>query len=304
MKLRRWGTALRALTALVLVAIILHQVDWPVLGATLSNLQPLAAAAAMASFAAVSLLEALRLLLVMRPNALTFLAALRLQVIGSAPGNVTPAQIGGDAYRIHRLNAEGLELIPTSARLATLRMLSLAIVATAATTLPLLDRTLITGALSFEPGLATGPGTYTAYAVACVGLILIVALLWRVRSRVRGLIDRLGPAIRATTVAQLLIVTALMLMLRGLCLLLLSRCVGLDVTQAQALLVTCLAILATVMPVSVAGIGIREGVIVALLTTYTGSYEGSVGVAILSRGLMIAQACLGVGWWLGERRGR
>ncbi len=294
----RWIRALRLITAVVLIALILRYVDWPELINTMLRLRLPEAAAAVAAFAAVSLVEAQRLRQVLTPRQIPYAVALKIHVIGSAPANVTPAQIGGDAYRIFRLGGGDFDLLTISARIALLRVLGVllvvpvaAVALTASAPLLALLRSGLSRWLTAEP----------AWWLLALLLAAATAGLWlsaRLARRYAGLLSGIGP----TTVARLLLASLLMLALRSATIALLCRSLGLGTSLTDALLVTCLAILATALPISIAGIGVREGAIVGLLTAIGAGYEESVGVALLSRLLMVALGLLGVGWWLLERR--
>jgi uncharacterized membrane protein YbhN (UPF0104 family) len=291
------GRALRIAVAAILTVLIFAYVDWPGLRAALRSVQLPAVAAATAAFAGISILEAIRLRLVLRPRALPLLHAFKLHLIGSAFANVTPAQLGGDAYKIVRLGREGHELVPLSVRIASLRVLSIGIVAIVAGVTLVLNRDRFPDLLHF---VDASPGLF-----GWLGLLLLAgaaAGVWRARGPLRRYLLRQQLKPDAGTVASLAVVSTTMLALRGVTLFFLCWSVALPIDATDALLVTSLAMLAAVVPISVAGIGIREGVIIGLLTTLSASYEQALTVALLGRALMIALGLAGICWWLVETR--
>lgn len=301
---RAWAAILRLATAAALVALIFAYVDWTDLARTLAAIRPTAAASAVVCFAAVSVLEAVRLQLVLTPSAPSFFAALRLQVIGSAFGNVTPAQLGGDAYRILRLGQEGRRLVPVSVRIGGLRVISLIVVMMAAAVTLLVDATALTAVLDGQAASRFASTRLSWMALWLTLVLLILGAVWACRSRgsLRRQARELSAGLSGTSVAWIVLVSLLMVALRSATIWFLCQSMNLSVSPAQALLVTCLTTLATAIPLTVAGVGIREGVLVALLTALAASYEQAVGVALLSRLIMVAQGLIGVGWWLGGER--
>jgi glycosyltransferase 2 family protein len=291
------ATTLRSVTAIVLLYSIVRFVDWSTLGGALYHLHPTHLFAALAAFVAISLCEAWRLRVAMPPGALSFGYAFKLHIIGSAFANVTPAQIGGDAYKAARLGSEGHDVFTLSVLLVSLRSLGFVVMVIGACV-----------ALAFDSaGIdALGIGQLERYgplAAACVVLLVLSIGFLLARGPLRNYWLR-RPIIATRDLVTVVAITGAMLFLRACVMLFVCRSVGVETGLQSAMLVATLSLLATWLPISIAGAGVREGVIVILLTQVGANYEQSFAVALVGRLFMICQGLAGVAWWMVQRGGR
>jgi glycosyltransferase 2 family protein len=223
----------------------------------------------------------------------------RIQVIASAFANVTPGLIGGDAYKLARLGTEGHAVIPLSLRLIWLRILGLLVVVVGAGVALVLNPDLADIFGAWASAALTHVRLFTLAAIVSVSAVVLVLAAAR---PLRRILRVHRPELGAAAGSGVVLASVCILMLRVVVLLCLCRSVGFEVDVAGALLVATCSTLASVLPISIAGAGVREGVIVLLLTALTASYEQSVAIALLGRLLMICQGLVGVAWWFLQRR--
>ena len=293
-----FGIGLRCAIAIALLFLVLRYLDGQQLILTLSRSNPRDILGAVVAYSSISVFEALRLKFVVAPSRISIGHGFRLQVIASAFANVTPGQIGGDAYKVARLGTEGHAVIPLSVRLIWLRILSFLLVVVGAAVAIVFNPQLVETFSAWVASELTRSGLLWLGTIASVGFGILVSVTARSLRRIwRACV----PSLDAFALLELGLASASILILRVVVLRLLCRSVGFEVDVLGGLLVATCSVLASVLPISIAGAGVREGVIVLLLTTLTASYEQSVAVALMGRLLMICQGAVGVGWWFVQR---
>ena len=215
-------------------------------------------------------------------------------------GNFLPSTIGGDVLRVRRLSAETGHGADTFASVVLERL-------TGWIVLPVITLT----ALAMNPGLRElGAATALATALAVITLVLLVVLLLVVaHPRLGGrLADREGwqrfagavhlgldrfrrnpgsiVGVLATGFAyQLVVVLAAFLAARAL---------GLDPVGITATLVFMPAVaIAQVLPISLGGLGVREGAFVVFLNPLGVGRGQAIALGLLVYGLNLAVSLLG-----------
>jgi glycosyltransferase 2 family protein len=294
-----FGTALRCIIAIALLLLVLRYVDWQQLIETLSRARPWDVLGAALAYSSISVLEALRLKLVVAPTRISIAHGFRIQVIASAFANVTPGLIGGDAYKLARLGSEGHAVMPLSLRLIWLRISGLVVVLVGAGVAFLVSPDLANIFTGWAAAALTPGRLFALAAIVSVGTAIVV---FAAAPRLRRVLRIHPPAMDAFSVSGVVFTSVCVLMLRVVVLVLLCRSVVFEVDLAGALLIATCSTLASVLPISIAGAGVREGVIVLLLTALAATYEQSVAVALLGRLLMICQGLVGVAWWFLQRK--
>jgi uncharacterized membrane protein YbhN (UPF0104 family) len=278
----------RVIAAALLVVLIVRLVDWRAASEALAGLDTGACLGAAAATMLISLLEALRLKLMFSESSIRYRDAVELQVVGSAFGNITPAQVGSDVFKATRLADAGYKPATLAVRLLMLRFFAVVVLAIGAC----IGFGFNASAL-LEPivaGIAMPP--VWPY-VGATGIVVAGSYLAR---RYLGLVREHWPG--ASRTSAVVLVSFGMLLPRTAVLLLLCRAVAVDLPITGALFIATCSILAMLAPISVAGLGVREGVIVVCLAAFgAGSGAGAV-VAVLGRLLMLAQSMVGATWWL------
>jgi glycosyltransferase 2 family protein len=218
---------------------------------------------------------------------------------GQFVGNFLPSTIGGDVLRVTRLSATNGERPGTFASVVLERL-------TGWLVLPL----LILAAMAINPTLADlGAASAVAFALAISTLVLLVAVLVAVTSpRIGGRLAGSGgwrrfagavhlglarlrehPAAAAGVLAtglayQLVLVLAAYFAALAL---------GLDVGPTAILAFMPAVAIAQVMPISLGGLGVREGAFVLFLHPLGVSTEQAITLGLLVYGLNLTVSLLG-----------
>jgi hypothetical protein len=254
---RRAARGLRALVAVALLAAIAWRVDLRAAAALLLATEPLrlGAAALLASAAQGLAAERLRRVARRRDVALDLAGAWRINLAASFYGLALPAgNVTGGFVRLQRLRRAGggvgdaLLVMAADRYLATLSL-------------------ALAGLLCLPLAAARAPGG-AALLLGGAGLaLLVVPACWR-------------PLGRFVAVEPLML--SLLAQAAGIAsFVCLARAAGI-VTPALALgWIRCLTLLVVLLPISIAGLGVREATLVALLAPFGVSAERGIAFALL-----------------------
>ncbi|MFQ5957924.1 MAG: YbhN family protein [Alphaproteobacteria bacterium] len=288
------GFAARASVTLLLLWLLAAKVDLAAVGQALKGASPAWVAAAFILVSLQALLATGRWALVCRilGHALPFLAVLRFSLIGLFFNQCLPSAVGGDAVRVWLAQRAGLALGGAMRSVLLDRMAGLGglTLITAAALPALLQRV-------DNPAMQTGIALCIALVAALFALILVAdrvpgfPLRFRVARALadlgedaRKLMLRPGAAARVVGISlavHLLIVAAVYA---------LARALGIAAGFVDCLALVPPVILASAIPVSLAGWGVREGAMVAAF--------GFIGVAAyqaLALSVALGLALLAVG---------
>lgn len=296
-----------------LLAAVLYRVDWPRLAHSWKETHGGFAALAGLAFLEIAALEVVRLRLVLTPFALGWWELVRLHTIGVFCGNFLPGQLGADLYKVAVLRPLGGGAARPLALFVLLRVIALAVLlAVALAGAPLYAETLRCGGLEWRAAPAL-----LAVALLASGALTLAALCAarptlraRLRARTSQWLAQTRQAlttVSAAAKAGLFAVSWLVLAARAASFYWLTAAVGSPIALGDVLFVVVLATLVTVLPISFAGLGLREGAVVVLLTQLAVSYERAVLVAFLGRALVVLLSLVGGAWLLSgnlARRGR
>jgi glycosyltransferase 2 family protein len=286
----RW---LKIVFASVLMVALAFTVDWSDLREHVSDIRwPIAGLA----FAAI--------LLEMPVNAAKWLWALRLHnqrfpwrylfrvgCMGYFFNNFLPSAIGGDVYRVYRTWPAQGEKTPAVSAVVVERLVGLAL---------MLLNGLLGAVLLLHFTLAR---SYVVLALAGLALAVVGVLAGVVLHR-RGVLSRRFPKLASieTTLRQVLRLRSEWLPLFALswCFQVLAvaavlfcfEAIDAPISVAAALLITAAAGLASVLPISISGLGIVEGSIAGTAVALGGDYEAGVVAALLLRVLALAVSAL------------
>lgn len=300
-----WRLLVKASVALAVLGLLFHRVDWVLLSESTAELKLGPLALACIFFGAIAALEVARLRSVLISYGLSWVELLRLHLVGLFFGSFLPGQVGADLFRVLALRSSGGSLTRPLTLILSLRLLGLAVLACAA----------VTGfALHDRPLLDSIRWHWGPFLIAAgVAALLISALMSHPRLRIQALgfaraqsarcrkaLALLGPA----QLAAVVLLSCLILVARALVLFFLVRAVGHSLAPMETLLIVALAALATTLPISFAGLGVREGVVAFLLVEASLSYERALLVALLGRVLILLVSAVGGVWLVGSRRDR
>ena len=301
----RLRLALKIAVSLVLVAWLLSHAELAQVGAALADADPVWFAIATLSIAClVGPLSAWRWMLVMRAQgaAMRFPRALSLVLVGWFFNQFVPSGLGGDAMRAWGARSDGAGWEAAIHGVFLDRLLALAaMVAIVAVGWPILAPLLA------APGSRAGVASVMAASVA--GLLLLMVLdrlhlekafprLARVTGVARAsravFLSRLAPA-------AIMLAASTHLALGGV-VWLLARSLGMDLPLVAVLVLMPLVLLVAMVPVSIAGWGVREGVMIIAFSLLGVPTAPAFALSVLfGLSLLIAALPGGLLWLRGAR---
>jgi uncharacterized membrane protein YbhN (UPF0104 family) len=312
----RWGLAAKALVAALLVAALCSAVNLGEATAALERARPLPLATALAASVLGVLVSAekWRGLLRQAGVGLTLAACARLYWVGMFASNLLPTSVGGDAARLLLTPAPGRRAAVAGSILVERLTGFLVMLA------------LCTLGLALRPQYFDEPGLRATFlaGVLVLDLGVVAALLapGRLAPLLSGLAGRLPAALRRRpmrrpasprrsraspgTPAVLARAMALSAVFYGTIIVAqhaVLRAAGAEVALAEVALVAAVVPLAAMLPVSLNGLGVAEGVFVLLYAQLGVAPEAALAAAVLRRLVDLANSGLGGPLWLALRDG-
>lgn len=229
-----------------------------------------------------------------------FLDVLRIVWIGLFFNQVLPSSVGGDAVRVWYLRRTGTTLSDAFLGVMAERVVQvLGLVLLIAAGLPALSALLAGHPLTVVVPLlvvalltAVGAVLWLDKLPAAVGRWPGMATLGRLAAMLRGLFARpatLLPLLALSVAGHALLVLAVYVLAAGL---------GLSLTVGQAFVLVPLAMFVTLIPVSIAGWGVREGALAAGFSLVGIPLEAAVVVSVLFGFAVILQGLPGGALWI------
>jgi uncharacterized membrane protein YbhN (UPF0104 family) len=293
-------------TALVLVLLLL--VDLRRLWSSLAGADGLLLAASLlVACAAVVLLEARRFQSAFAGWGLSYGAALRVTLASLFVGSFTPGAVGVEIYRLYAIRRRERGMVRPLVRLAILRVIGAVAVVLVAVGAWLATPERFGGVVERLEWRWPSLSRPVLLALILGGIVLIIlasAILlagWRrLASRARqatrqGWEELAGIPLRE--LGELLGLSLGIAVLRGLSLELLVRSLGVGARFGDLLVVVALSVMASMLPISPAGLGIQEGVLAGCLVLCRVPAPAAVAAALLNRAFLWLFAAAG-GWVL------
>ncbi|WP_282062316.1 lysylphosphatidylglycerol synthase transmembrane domain-containing protein [Roseobacter litoralis] len=256
--------------------------------------------AGFAAFAATSALDMWRLRMA-SPSAaqIRWFAFCRMHIESYAMAPLLPGHIGVDAYRVATIGrGSGKGYVEPAVILFGLRVFSLLTMLGLAVALFLVLPQWRALYAPFVQGLMSLP----AWGGALTGIatLLSVVLGWlvwhrfgqRVQHRLAG-VHQAWNALTRSRLMRLVAMSLAMIILRIATFLLTLQAFGIEMDIWLGTSVALCAALAWLLPLSPAGIGVREGVIVGLLVWLGIAYAPALAVALLNRAYFVLFAGIG-----------
>lgn len=274
MSSRRLKLWLQIALGLLLLGWLLHSVSWEQLVRTLAEADPIwvvgafTAAFVQLGFSAWRWQVLLGVALGVR---LPLRDLIRHYMISGFFNNFLPANIAGDVTRVGALFHQGHDKIGAAGSVVVERMLSLCGL------ILLAAWAVIYGGIPVQ--LSIPPLILAACAVAGVsGVVAIAFLLLRPPARLRPLIERVATAVRMYIDSPAEVALAMAItMVHHVVLMLITYCtfraVGIDLSVQVNLAIYAIAALALTLPLTIQGVGVREGVYIGLLAVFGVSSE-------------------------------
>ncbi len=300
----RYVPLVKLAIAALLLTLVLRPAEWGVLRQSLAGLRLGLLGLGILSFLLIAVVEVWRLRTALAGFALGWVELLRLHLVGTFFGSCLPGRFGADLYQTRYLSSRAGGFERPLSLIVLMRAVGLLILAVAAlVSIAMHDRELDVWLGSQVSPRSPSPLFFVVLgltALLAIGIGARSGIRSAVRSRLRAFRRELLNSLRALSgarLAVLVLLSILQLALRASVIGSLVAAVGFSVDSAEAVLVTALGTLLTLVPISFSGIGLREAAVTALLHYLEIPYEDAVVVALLGRGLMILVAGLG-GLWL------
>ena len=307
-----WRLILRLTVSAALIAIVVALVDPRALATNLARVQLVWLLPAIVLIWSTTLVSAWRWSIIvrsvgpLREQPPSYWHLWRLYWIGQFFNQLLPSGLGGDGMRMWLVRRAGL---PTGSAVTSVlvdRVVAMAaIVLLVAITLPLAfdgsDRgvaplwlwavvaSCILG-IAVVAGFAKMPVPRSLSGNPLVrGLRRLSADLWKIISRPGYLAATLG----ASIVVQVIGATAVFVIAQSL---------GVRLALIQCLALMPVVVLATAVPISIAGWGVREVAMVTVLASVGVAHENALLISLIYGGLAVATSLPGGALWFFERR--
>lgn len=298
--------AAKIVVSLVLAGLVVHLVPLGRVTRALASAEPLPLAAGMLLAPVYLWAAAAQQSLLLRGHRITLPAAgvFQLNLATGFYSLLMPGVLAGGAYRWYRLSAGGAQAVEALLFLVSSRIVELGALA-------------ILGLAAFALGRPPGAGLGTAVAlgIAAAGLVVAVVavadrrLVRLARSRlpdepVNAVARSAGRALDAllslgsmprALVARMAMWLLMRHVVEVLSFALLAAAVGISLPALAVVWVRSFVVLAVMLPLSIAGIGVREAGLVMALAPYGVASEQALAFSLLLLGRMVVMGLVGGG---------
>lgn len=301
-------TLLKVAISLLLIAALLYGADVPSLLARFRGVNPWNLLAATLVMFSLSFAHAARWATIIRANGgrMGFAMALKLVLVGYFFSQALPSSVGGDAMRIWQAHRAGLSLGTALNSVILDRLIALA---------ALLIMTAV--ALPWLMGLVIAPAIRWAFVFVLTAGMVGFAVLFAL-TRLPGSVFRrwkitraavqLSEAARETLLnaGSGFVTLALSVGVHigvALVVFILAEALGVRVSLMHCIFLVPLVMLVTLIPISIAGWGVREGAMVVAFGLIQVPRSDAIAVSLLFGATLLATSLPGgVLWWRTGRR--
>lgn len=301
--MKLFKTLLKVAISVALIAIVIHAFNVRGFEQHVVNVGPGTLILAVALAMAISLVHAARWMIVIKAseNRIAFGTALKIVLIGHFFNQTLPSSVGGDAMRIWCAHRAGLSLGNAANTVILDRLMTLAaLLLTIAAGLPWLFDLIGDPVARWALSTVTVAGIASFVALFTFSKYPVFLLRWRL-VRAFAKLASLARSVMFSARFNLpaLGLSVLSYLVFGFIVFLLSRDMNITVTLAQCVLLVPPVILVTVLPVSIAGWGVREGAMVVAFGFIHVPPSSAFAVSVLF-GLVLMAASLpgSVLWWM------
>ena len=306
MHLRQWlmQVARFAITA-ALLWYVFSKVDFASLGTRILDFSPALLLLVVVVLLAQVLVAAARWLVVIRTihGPIQFGTVLQLMFIGAFFNQTLPSAIGGDALRVWYIYRHGLPLRAAFNSVLLDRIIAMAaLLVLMAASLPWLFRLIDTATIRLAVVAAIVLMTTALLVLYGVKYLPAFLFRWRLVRAVQNLSQDLHTiAVAPQSAFRALTLSLLLHGMTSLAVFLIARSLALDIGVLTCLVLVPPVILLTILPISMAGWGVRElGMISAL--GYAGVASADALLISITLGVLIVLLSLPGGWiWLAKK---
>lgn len=289
---RRWlGPVVRVLGTLALMALALRGVEWGRLWEVLRGADWRWWIAGLALMLAVQWIAAIRWAILARPVGFDFPLAVFVRRFfeGLFFNMFLPSSIGGDVVKAYRLADTNAGRVLAACTVLADRLAGLTALGLIATTALISHRHSLSALEAMAVAAALCGATMLAARLAVGNLERLGALL-PAHPAAEAIVARLLPYQRRPTLVTSAIGWGLLVQVGGvLATSCVGRALGVQIPLLTWFMVVPLVSLATVLPISIGGVGVREGMMSVLLAPHGVRAETAVAIGLLS--LLINLVC-------------
>ena len=301
--------ALRLAVSVGLIWWVLRQVDTESFLGQLEKVSPAAFLLPVFVILGFGLIHTARWVLVQQALAapLPFRLAARTIFLSLFFNQTLPSTIGGDAIRVTYAYRAGLPLNAVVKGVLVDRLSALlALVLMSASTLPLLYQAVGNHPFGGLVTLMVAGGLAGALALLALAALPPALRRWPGLHQAAGLADALWAVLRRPGKAALVLLTSLLIHVAlGLIFFYLAWLLDSGVGPLICLTLYPPIMLVSMLPISIAGWGVREGAMVAAFTLVGASHADALAISLLFGAAMVVVGLCGVLiWYLAERWGR
>lgn len=298
--------AVKAAISIALLAFALREVDLAVVRAQFAAANLYSVAAALGLITGISVIHAERWRVVLRRLhcSLTFNQALRYVLIGYFFNQTLPSTVGGDAFRIWGAYREGISIHDAAASVIIDRAVALAsLLVMIGAGLPWLFELITSPSARWVTASLIGGGVFAMVFLLALGRYSGFLDRWRIGRMLLALIAR-ARAVFLDVGALALVVTFTIgsYIIMAYSVHLLARGISVDLGFGYSLLLLPLVTLVTVLPISIAGWGLRESAMVVALGLIGVPAAAAFSLSILYGLVVMASGIPGGMIWLVTRR--
>lgn len=301
---RAFGLVLRVAGTLALMALTLRTVEWRTLRELLGTVDWRWWGAALALGLLVQCLAAVRWAALARPIGFHFPLSVFVRRFfeGQFFSLCLPTSIGGDVVKAYRMATTTHGRVLAACTILADRLTGLSALGVIAVTALLRNE----ASLSLLPTLLVGASLLAAVvlpAMLVIGRLDRIAEYLPSHSAVQGIVAGLLPyQQRPRLIAQAIVWSLLVQMGGALVVDAVGRSIGTDLPASFWFAAVPLVALAMVLPISIGGVGIREGGLAVLLAPHGVSREQAVAIGLLWFLVTIASGLVGGVMFLADRR--
>lgn len=294
---RQMLTGVKLVIGLGLMAWLLRHMELSSLFRTVRGADPTFISAALASYLLASFFEIAKFRAACEYR-LDWLSSFRLTEMGLFFNNFLPSNIGGDGYKLFRLKQAGFSATASIIYLLTDRMAGAVVLLLFGGLFWLLTAS---GRGVIDPGMLNGMPvswrlvTLLAAAVAVMAAVSFLAFrksFEHLRHRFRDVL-RAGMRYLSGTGFSVLALSSLFHLFRGWALFFLALAFGHGVPYPAIMVILGLALTVSMLPISLGGLGVREGTL-AFLLARTGISSGTaLAIALFNLGVLWTKSLIG-----------
>lgn len=297
-----WLTLFKALVGVALLVILFAKIDLHQFWVAFEKADPVRCTLGFILFGLMGLAESFRLMVTLSSYSVRFATALYLYLVGMFFANFMPGNLGAEVYRVYFLSRLEPGLSRPIALMFLLRMTGLGVLLLLLLSYLPFHVGELAGLLSDRISLRLPGGHPALYAIALVTVLAACFFLSRTAfgrsacEKIGAAIGKFVEALTALSLLRYLGIVLLSLVVHGFRMFFFYMFVsafGIDMNFLDLIPVAALVVFASLLPISFASLGVREGAIVGGLYLFGVPQGVALAVAVLARFSLLVVSLLG-----------